>query len=208
MIAVAAAAWLVWMAAHAVYVWMAQHWYVPVLLLVLGAVAVRTVVMDRAEERRQRHERLGRLRYTMEEIDAMTPTAFEVACRDLMRRDGLTARHVGGANDQAADVIATDHAGRVTVVQCKHTTCGKNVGVGVMYEVKGTASFSHRASIAIVATNGGFSAPARDWASRHGLHLVDRATLDRWAGHGHALHEVLGIAPPFTGSASLPGSRP
>ena len=207
-VVVSVALWLVWTTVHAVYVWMTRHWYVPVLVLVVVAAAIRTVMIDRAEERRQHQERLRRLRYTMEEIDAMTPTQFELACRDLVRRDGRVARHVGGAGDEAADVIATDRDGNIIVVQCKHTTRGKNIGVKVMYEVKGTASFSHQASIAIVATNGGFTSPAREWASRHGIHLLDRAKLARWAAHGHALHEVLGIAPPSTDPASPPTPRP
>ena len=144
----------------------------------------------------------------MDDIDTLTPTQFELAYRDLMCRDGLAARHVGGANDQAADVIATDRTGDIIVVQCKHTTTGKNFGVAVMYEVNGTAGPSHQASVAIVATNGGFTTPARNWAARHDIHLLDRARLARWAAHGHALHEVLGIATASADPASQPGSRP
>lgn len=205
---VAVAVWLVWKVIHTVYLWVTQHWYVPVLLLVVLAAAVWTVLARRAEERRQRGERLRRLRYTLADIDTMTPTQFELACRDLACRDGLAARHVGGAGDQGADVIATDHAGNIIVVQCKHTVRGKNIAVKVMYEVKGTAVFAHRASIAIVATNAGFTADARAWAARHDIHLIDRGKLEQWATHGHPLHQVLGIAPPPTAAASSPAPRP
>ena len=202
------AVWLVWTAVHALYQWLTQHWYVAVLVLVAIVAVAGGMLAGRAAERRQAQARLARLRYTLDEIDALTPTGFELACRDLVRRDGLDARHVGGAGDQAADVIATDRGGRIVVVQCKHTTRGKNIGVTVMYEVNGTAGPSHGASIAIVATNGGFTADARDWAARHGIHLIDRGKLVRWAAHGHALHEVLRIAPPSADPASAPAPQP
>ena len=50
--------------------------------------------------------RVSQLSYSIEQIDAMTPEEFELAVRDLMIRDQITARHVGQRGDQAADVKA------------------------------------------------------------------------------------------------------
>jgi restriction system protein len=186
---------LAWFAVRAVCQWVTQHWYVAVGVVVLLVAAAGGMIARLVRERRQRQERLRRLRYTMDEIDTMTPTQFEVACRDLLRRDGLAARHVGGANDEAADVIAEDRTGKIIVVQCKHTTRRANVKVGVLYEVNGTAGPSHGASIVIVATNGGFTDSALAWAPRYAIHLLDREKLSEWAAHGHDLHEVLGLSP-------------
>jgi restriction system protein len=183
---------------------MAQHRHVATLAAVVVLSLTALAIAGLAAERRQCQKRLHRLRYTMDEIDAMTPTQFELACRDLMCRDGLAARHVGGSNDQAADVIAEDRAGKITVMQCKHTTGRANVGVRVLYEVNGTARPSHGASTVIVATNGGFTDRARDWAPHHTIHLLDREKLSRWAARGHHLHDVLAIAPPPANPAPPP----
>ena len=137
--------------------------------------------------------RAAELSYSIDQIDAMDPTAFEHATRDLMIRDGLTARHVGQRGDQAADVIGRDLAGRVLVVQCKHTTTGGRVGSRVMYEVNGTAGPVHGADVAVVVTNGDFTRNAREFAARHGIHLIDRDRLTRWAAHGMRLHTLLGL---------------
>jgi restriction system protein len=183
----------VWLAVREICQWVTQHWYVVVGVVVFLVAAAGAAMTRLMRERWQRQERLRRLRYTMDEIDTMSPTQFEMACRDLLRRDGLAARHVGGANDEAADVIAEDRTGKIIVVQCKHTTRRANVKVGVLYEVNGTAGPSHGASIVIVATNGGFTDSALAWAPRHAIHLLDREKLSEWAAHGHGLHEVLGL---------------
>ena len=81
-------------------------------------------------------------------------------------------------------------------MQCKHTTCGGRVGVGVLYAVNGTAGPIHGASIAIIATNGGFTSEARQLAPRFGIHLVGRDHLARWADGGDTLYFVLGIEGP------------
>ncbi len=140
--------------------------------------------------------RAANLSYDIAQIDAMSPAGFEHAVRDLMIRDQITARHVGQRGDQAADVIGTDRLGRTLVAQCKHTTTGGRVGARVMYEVNGTAGPAHGADLAIVVTNGGFTRDARVFATRHGIHLIDRTDLARWATNGTDLHTLLGLRSP------------
>ncbi|MFF2898617.1 restriction endonuclease [Streptomyces sp. NPDC057966] len=116
---------------------------------------------------------------------------FEFALRDLLVRDGWTARQVGQKGDQAADVIGQHtQRGRI-VLQAKHTTVGGKVDSKVMYQVKGTAGPVHRADIAVVVTNGGFTRDAKEWGERHQVHWVDRERLRQWAHDGVPLHTLL-----------------
>jgi restriction system protein len=189
----------VWAAVHTAYLWLARHWYVDVVLVLVIVLVVYTLISKVVRDRRVRQERLARLRYTPMQIDGMTPTEFELACRDLMRRDGLRAERVGGSNDQAVDVNGRDHLGRVVVVQCKHTIRNANVGVGVLYAVNGTARPVHDAHLVVIATNGGFTREARAWAPKHQIHLLDRDKFIRWSQDGHTLHAVLGLPSPASG---------
>ncbi|MER6215500.1 restriction endonuclease [Streptomyces sp. NPDC001272] len=167
----------------------------PVLVLVGLALAVGLACLRVRGCRRHRadSERLARLRITLSELDAMDDQQFEYALRDLLVRDGWTARRVGGGGDQAADVIGDlIPLGRI-VVQAKYTRVGGKVSSSVMYQVNGTAGPAHRADHAVVVTNGAFTRDAMAWGNRHGVHWVDRDRLDQWAHKGKALHELLGL---------------
>jgi restriction system protein len=162
--------------------------------VVFGFVAAAVLrIWAKAEQRRIRRDRLVTLRLPLPVLDGLGHRDFEFACRDLLRRDGMSAEQVGQGNDQVVDVKARDVNGRVLVLQCKHTTRGHNVGVRVLYEVNGTARAVHGADIAVVVTNGGFTRNAREWGARHGIYLVDRTAMERWASRGESLYDVLGI---------------
>lgn len=164
----------------------------PALALIAGVVtAWRT---RQASVRRLRDRaRSAVFHLALTQFDAMDDRRFEYALRDLLIRDGWSARRVGGGGDQAADVIGEqDRFGRI-VVQAKHTRVGGKVGSSVMYAVKGTAGPAHGADHAVVITNGSFTRDAREWGDRHGVHWVDREKLRRWAETGAALHELLGL---------------
>nr|WSZ20526.1 restriction endonuclease [Streptomyces canus] len=164
-----------------------------ILVLLAGAVGAWRIART-VRGRRRDAVRLAALRITLAEFDAMDDRQFEYALRDLLVRDGWSARRVGGSGDQAADVIS-DHTqrGRI-VVQAKHTRVGGKVGSSVMYAVKGTAGPAHRADHAVVVTNGAFTRDAMAWGERHSVHWVDRDRLRRWAQDGTALHELLGLS--------------
>ncbi|QNA78573.1 restriction endonuclease [Streptomyces sp. So13.3] len=141
------------------------------------------------------HLRLKGLRLTLADLDALDPTQFELAVRDLMIRDGITARHVGQRGDQAADAVGEDTAGRRYVAQCKHTTVASRVVSRTMYEVKGTAGPVHGADIAFVVTNGGFTRDAKTWGETNHVHWLDRDKLRQWAEHGTSLHNCCASPP-------------
>jgi restriction system protein len=163
------------------------------LVLLAGAVGAWRIART-VQRRRSDTERLATLRITLAEFDVMDDRQFEHALRDLLVRDGWSARRVGGGGDQAADVIG-DHTqrGRI-VVQAKHTRVGGKVGSSVMYAVKGTAGPAHRADHAVVVTNGAFTRDAMAWGDRHRVHWVDRDRLRRWSENGTALHELLALS--------------
>lgn len=189
-VAVAAAGLLV---KSAVAAWSAAVQFWPVLVVLAGAAAGcvggRAVTLARAA--RARAASLARFRLTLTEVDAMSDVQFEFALRDLLVRDGWTARRVGQQGDQAADVIAQHpHYGRI-VIQAKHTKVGAKVGSHVMYQVKGTARPVHGADVAVVVTNGGFTRDARRWGDQHQVHWIDRDRLRTWAESGTPLCALL-----------------
>jgi restriction system protein len=129
------------------------------------------------------------LTYRMKQLEAMSPTGFEHACAELLARDGfLHARRVGGSGDLGADVIATDADGLTIVVQCKQLS--RPVNSPAMQQFNGTARPEHGADHAVIIGLNGFTQPALDFASRHGLITVGREDLKRWA-HGTHLYDVI-----------------
>ncbi|TDD46456.1 restriction endonuclease [Nonomuraea terrae] len=169
-----------------------SRWYAGVAAICVPAVVLAGRMRWRAAARRRRAERLAHLRLDLAaEIDRLDPTAFEYAVRDLMIRDGVDARRVGGAGDRAADVIGRDGDRRVIVVQCKHTITGRKVDARVIYQVNGTAEHAHGADVAAVVTNGSFTKGAVEFAAEVGIHLVDREALRTWAEEGARLQELL-----------------
>ncbi|MEE1942913.1 restriction endonuclease [Streptomyces sp. TRM 70361] len=144
-----------------------------------------------ARVRRLRSRMLEILRLPLARIDAMEDRGFEEALRDLLVRDGWSARRVGQQGDQAADVIGRHPRWGRIVLQAKHTRVGGRVGSPVMYQVKGTAEPVHGADVAVVVTNGGFTRDARVWGERHRVHWVDRERLRAWAEDGVPLHVLL-----------------
>jgi restriction system protein len=180
-------------AKSAVALWEAasRAWPLLVLLATAGTGYAALRFTRAARTRQLQAKSLARLQLVLAQIDAMNDQEFEFALRDLLIRDGWSARRVGQQGDQAADVIGQQpQYGRI-VIQAKHTTVGAKVGSHVMYEVKGTAGPVHGADIAIVVTNGTFTRNARAWGDRHHVHWIDRDRLRAWAEHGTPLPSVL-----------------
>ncbi|WP_407697355.1 restriction endonuclease [Streptomyces kebangsaanensis] len=135
----------------------------------------------------------GSVRYSLVHLDALEPRAFELAVCSLLRRDGLTAEHVGRAGDKGADVLVVDRSRRRVVVQCKRLRPDRRVGDQDVQRVNGTYRHDHGAHFAVIVTTGGFTAAARASGPRYGIHLVDRDALERWADLGEPLYRILRI---------------
>ncbi|MFE0354477.1 restriction endonuclease [Streptomyces nigra] len=162
------------------------------LALLTGAVAAWRIRQATTMRRREK-ERLATLRITLAEFDTMDDRHFEYALRDLLVRDGWSARRVGGGGDQAADVIG-DHPqrGRI-VVQAKHTRVGGKVGSAVMYAVKqsgagGARGGEQRYGSGGLATVGGACAAAP-------VGRCAQACARQGAGRGARLSAGLGRRP-------------
>ncbi|OIJ91698.1 restriction endonuclease [Streptomyces colonosanans] len=180
-------------AATALWHAIVRGWPLTVAVAVAAVLSVIWWQVRRVRLRRAQAALVAVLRLPLDRIDSLGDAEFEFALRDLLIRDGWSARRVGQAGDQAADVIGR-HANRGRIVlQAKHTTVGGKVDSKVMYQVKGTAGPVHKADVAVVVTNGGFTRDAKAWGDRHQIHWVDRERLRQWAEDGVPLHTLLGL---------------
>ncbi|MFI0237997.1 restriction endonuclease [Streptomyces sp. NPDC016845] len=199
----AAALWLVGAAVS----WLAAHWWVLVVLAILGVLAGVGLVQRRQQRAAWADARRRGLRYALDRLDESHHRDFEYAVRDLMRRDGCTdARQVGGAGDNGADVLATDPLGRRWVMQCKHRRAGADgmaVGTPDLQRLNGTARPLHRADVVVLVTNGRFSSKCPPLAGQLSIALVDRQTLATWAAGARPLWELLPTVPPPPGRPTL-----
>ncbi|MFF4344242.1 restriction endonuclease [Kitasatospora sp. NPDC001540] len=128
----------------------------------------------------------------LEEIDELHHREFENLVADLARRDGMTiTRSHGGSGDLGADVGAVTVDNRLVVFQAKHTASGRSIGTPDLQRFNGTARPHHKADIAVLVTNGTFTAPAVHFAREHNIRLVGRQALRQWAALGDPLHEVV-----------------
>ncbi|WP_411119796.1 restriction endonuclease [Streptomyces sp. 058-1L] len=179
----------------AVLSWLVTNWWVLVVLGACAAVGGAWWFYRFRQQPAWERVRQQALRYALPQLDALHHRDFEYAIRDLMRRDGCAdARQIGGAGDNDADVLATDPTGRSWVIQCKHRAAGDRrsaVGTPDLQRVNGTARQLYGADIALVVTNGRFSARCAPLAAQLQMHLADRRTLAAWASGGQPLWELL-----------------
>ncbi|MGW7001399.1 restriction endonuclease [Streptomyces sp. NPDC054933] len=113
---------------------------------------------------------------------AASPGQFEQHVAALHRRDGCRdVEVVGGANDRAADVLATYPNGRRVLVQCKRYGPDKKVDADTVYAVNGTYRDWHGRDEATIVTTSDFTPSAREFVDRVGIRLVNGRNLARWA---------------------------
>lgn len=123
---------------------------------------------------------------TLDALRALTPTQFELAIGDLLRRSGFrSVRHSGGAGDLAADLICHDGRGARVVVQCKRYAAGSAVTSPEMQQFIGMIYAHHHADYGIFVTTSTFTRPAVALASQHSIRLLDGVALaEQWRASG------------------------
>lgn len=145
---------------------------------------------------------------TPEHMLRLDSTEFEILVSRLASRDGMTVlRDRGGPGDLGADGIFRTPDNRIVVAQCKQTKTlpGRAIGSEPVQRFNGTARQEHNADIAVMITNATFSEPARAFAGKHDIHLIDAKQLKNWATWGDSFYEVIGVpAPSPTGGATGP----
>ncbi|MEZ3181258.1 restriction endonuclease [Streptomyces pimonensis] len=180
--------------------WMRAHWWVLIVLGLSASVALAGWTHRRVGRMRSARLRVEALTYSLGQLDAMHHSAFEVAVRDLLARDGSRdVLRCGGRGDLGADVKGHDPLGRFWVIQCKHRRKGLDgaaVGTPELQTLNGTGRPVHGGDVVVMVTNGRISGPARDFARQQRLHLVDRHLLEQWARDGRPLWEILPAVPP------------
>ncbi|WP_051301323.1 restriction endonuclease [Actinomadura rifamycini] len=173
-----------------------EHWYVSLPVLAVLWWAADRWCRARWAAEQARRARLADRSWTIGELDAMSWLDFEFAVRDLMRRDGVAAEHVGKPGDFSGDVVGFDPVlGETWMVQAKHYGPKTKVGSQDVQRVAGAARPVYQAGLTLVVTTNVYTKPARDFAAMAGMHLIDRASLTDWAARGLHLYDVLGIAP-------------
>ncbi|MGW1126405.1 restriction endonuclease [Streptomyces sp. NPDC002526] len=143
--------------------------------------------------------RANSVSYSLDDIKRFDPTNFEILVSWLAARDGMKiCRGRGGPGDQGADGIFITPDNRRVVVQCKQTRSQTRRAIGseLVQRFNGTAWQEHKADIAVMVTNGTFSEPARAFASKCGIHLIDAVRLEKWATWGDPFYEVVGVIAP------------
>ncbi|MGW1163527.1 restriction endonuclease [Streptomyces sp. NPDC002519] len=161
------------------------------VLLVASAVAVVGIVVVKALRagRREACAEQGRLaedarrqaRRSLDAVWVMEDRRFEEFVAALCRRDGCTGvRRVGGAGDLGAYVTGFLPDGRRLVIQCKRYAKHRTVGSREIQTFNGTARAEHGADVPVFVASCVFTKPARDFAARHALCLVDVDLLGFW----------------------------
>jgi restriction system protein len=149
---------------------------------VVGAVLVRTGRREaRAEQVRLTEQARVQAMRSLEAVWAMDDRQFEEYVAELCRRDGCSeVRRVGGAGDLGADVTGRLPDGCKLVIQCKRYAKHRTVGSRDIQTFNGTARQEHGADVPVFVASCVFTRPARDFAAKHALTLIDVNLLGFW----------------------------
>jgi len=110
---------------------------------------------------------------TARDISALTPTAFEAYCAQILNDNGWHATTTEASGDQGVDILATRH-GRKAVFQCK--LYSSQVGNDAVQEaISGKAWAS--ADYAFVVSNADFTPSAKALAAKVGVRLIHYSKL-------------------------------
>jgi restriction system protein len=135
--------------------------------------------------RRARERWFAHLR-TVRDLQALSPSGFENAVSELLRRQGFRdVELVGGTGDIGADIRAKDPKGRPVIVQCKRYADQVQVDSPAMQRFLGSLTH-YQALRGIFVTTSTFTLPARKLAATHGIELWDAVHLTGQMAHSSA----------------------
>lgn len=130
---------------------------------------------------------------TLDELQSLSPRAFERYVADLFRKKGYSVIMRGGSGDLGVDLELTGVRGRRAIVQCKRYQ--NTIGAEIIRELYGTL-IHEGVHWAFLVTTAEISEAARDWASGKPITLIDGEMLVDVARHlGEAGQSVAHIAP-------------
>jgi restriction endonuclease Mrr len=113
----------------------------------------------------------------LEDLYALSPSEFEHAVAELLRRSGWTVvQVVGGPGDMGADITARDLDGLRVIVQAKKYASHHPVGAPTVRLLLGDLTV-HRADRGVLVTTSTFTESAQALAHREGIELIDRWRL-------------------------------
>lgn len=132
---------------------------------------------------------------TLRAIDTFTWQRFEQFTASLVEDEGCVMKRIaGGKGDRGIDVIGTSAEGLSIGLQCKYSADpGNKVGCPEIRLLNGDAKLVHKVDVAVAVSNQGFTKDAIEFAAEHGIHLIGREELRRWATWGDPLMSVLGL---------------
>lgn len=111
--------------------------------------------------------------YSLDIIDSMTGTEFEIYLINLYKSKGYNVKHIGGSGDYGADLILTKNYEKI-VIQAKNYS--RPVGVKAVQEVISAKEY-YKGTRAIVVTNNIFTNNAKTMAQRCNVTLIDRNSI-------------------------------
>ena len=130
-----------------------------------------------AAAREEEYQLWQRRAARLEDICALSPTEFEHAVAELLRRSGWTeVQVVGGPGDMGADITAHDLDGLRVIVQAKKYAEHLPVGAPTVRLLLGDVTV-HRADRGVLVTTSTFTESAQALANREGIELIDRWRL-------------------------------
>jgi restriction system protein len=142
---------------------------------IIEAASVITLAMLTAIIFWQQHRSRERSAvFSVEEMIALSPTAFERYVAKLFRQKGYRVTHRGRRGDRGVDLELTHPSGRMAIVQCKRYR--NPIGPDIVRELFGTL-IHERVHHAFLVTTADITESAREWAAYKPMTLIDGATL-------------------------------
>lgn len=168
------------------WLWSRVGWWAALLAAAALAYGVRAAVLHRRAvlARRRRRARC----YSLPEIDASDDRKFRAIVGRLLLRDGWTQVRGVRISREVVHLVGTGPDGRQLGVAFERGTGGaeqKGGGRAALRPVGGAPQLPTATSglrpLFLVVSSGAFTRERVVWAARHGVRLVDRALLQRWA---------------------------